>query len=65
MGIGDFINKGKEALGNEEQSDKLLDGAADGVNKVTGDKFADQVQQGRDFADGHVGDEGKTEDNKQ
>ncbi|MGO1393684.1 antitoxin [Agrococcus casei] len=56
MGIGDFINKGKDALGNEEQSDKLLDGASDGINKVTGGKFEDQVSQGRDFADGHVGD---------
>ena len=49
MGIGDFINKGKDALGNEEQSDKLLDGASDGINKVTGGKFEDQVSQGRDF----------------
>ena len=63
MGIGDFINKGKEALGNEEQSDKLLDGASDGANKVTGGKFEDQVQQGRDFVDGHVGDGGESNEN--
>ena len=65
MGIGDFINKAKEALGNEEQSDKLLDGASDGVNKITGGKYEDQVRQGRDFADGHVGDGGESNNSDQ
>lgn len=59
MGIDDLINKGKEFLNDEQQSDKLLDGASSAANKVTGDKFKDQIKQGRDFLDGQLGDERK------
>ena len=60
MGIGDMINKGKEALssitGDEQKSDDLLDKGQNAVNE----KFAgheDQVQQGRDALDGRLGSE--------
>lgn len=59
MGIDDLVNKGKEMLNDEQQTDKLLDGASNAANKVTGDKFKDQIKQGRDVLDGHVGDERK------
>lgn len=57
----DFLadDKVKEALKSEQAediSDKLLDGAEDVVNKVTGDKFAQQVGDARDNADKAVGD---------
>ena len=56
----DFLNDGKvqEALKSEQAegiSDSLLDGVADAVNKVTGDKFKDQVDGARDAADKSVG----------
>lgn len=59
MGVEDMVNKGKDLLGDEEKTDKILDSTRDGANKVTGDKFKDKVQQGRDFIDGHIGDEKK------
>ncbi len=52
-GSGDFVESAKDALKSEqaeEISDKVLDGAEDLANKVTGDKFADQV-------DGKIGNE--------
>ncbi|MHA6669267.1 antitoxin [Homoserinimonas sp. A447] len=48
----------KDALNSEQAedvSDKLLDGAKDAVNKVTGDKFEQQVDDARDNADKRVG----------
>ena len=61
---GDFAkdnaDKIQEALKSEQAegiSDKLLDGAADLANKLTGGKFADQVESARDAADGAVGNE--------
>ncbi|MCA0380459.1 MAG: antitoxin [Actinobacteria bacterium] len=61
---GDFAkenaNKVSEVLKSEQAegiSDKLLDGAADLANKLTGGKFADQVESARDAADGAVGNE--------
>ncbi|MEC5152216.1 antitoxin [Cryobacterium sp. GrIS_2_6] len=39
----------------EDISDKLLDGTADAVNKVTGNKFEDQIEQARTVADTHLG----------
>jgi len=61
---GDFAkenaDKVSEALKSEQAegiSDKLLDGAADLANKLTGGKFADQVESARDAADGAVGNE--------
>lgn len=71
MGIEDLVNKAKDALGEnadkiqgllkseqaEEISDKVLDGAADAANKVTGGKFADKVEGARNAADGAIGNE--------
>lgn len=58
MGLGDMIDKGKEALqnltGDEEKSDQLLDKGQD----FAGDKFAgheDKIQQGRDALDDRIG----------
>jgi len=39
----------------EEFSDKGLDAAADKANDLTGGKYADQIQQGRDTADEKIG----------
>lgn len=58
MGFDDLVNKGKEALNSEQGeqiSDQVLDGAEGLANKVTGDKFEDQVSQGRDAVDGFLG----------
>ena len=61
---GDFAkdnaDKIQEALKSEQAegiSDKVLDGAADLANKLTGGKFADQVESARDAADGAIGNE--------
>jgi len=58
----EFLNddKVKDALKSEQAediSDKLLDGAEDAVNKITGGKFEGQVGDARDNADKHVGDQ--------
>jgi hypothetical protein len=57
----DFLadDKVKDALKSEKAediSDKLLDGAQDAVNKITGDKFSKQVGDARVNADKRVGD---------
>ncbi|TDE99087.1 antitoxin [Occultella glacieicola] len=57
MGFDELKKKAGELLGNEERTDSALDRAADFANDKTGGKYADKVQQGRDFADGKVGDE--------
>ena len=61
MGFDAFKDKVAEkvndVLGNEEQTDATLDRAEAFVNEKTGDKYADKVEQGRDFIDGKVGDE--------
>lgn len=61
---GDFIkqnaDKVKEATSSpqaEDLSDKILGGAADLANKVTGGKFADQVEGVRKNIDGQIGTE--------
>ncbi len=53
-------DKVKEALKSEKAediSDKILDGVADTVNKVTGGKFEGQVEGARSTADKAVGNE--------
>lgn len=60
MGLGDMINKGKDALskmtGDEQKSDDLLDKAQNFANdKVKGHE--DKVQKARDAIDDKVGDE--------
>ena len=61
---GDFIkgnaDKVSEALHSEQAegiSDKVLDGAADLANKVTGGKFEQQVDDVRSNVDKQVGNE--------
>lgn len=67
MGIEDLTGKAQEFLKEprvtealkseqaEDISDNILDGAANAVQKATGDKFTDQVQGARDAADKAVG----------
>jgi len=67
MGLDDITKKAQEFLGDskvtealhseqaEDISDTLLDGTADTVNKLTGNKFDDQVDQARTAADTHLG----------
>ena len=69
MGLDDITKKAQDFLGDskvtealnsaqaEDISDKVLDGTADVVNKVTGNKFEDQVEQARTAADTHIGTE--------
>ena len=71
MGLDDLVNKGKDlfeqnkdkvegALQSEQAegiSDKVLDGAADLANKLTGGKFEEQVDGVRKNIDGAVGNE--------
>ena len=57
MGFDAFKDKVKDVLGNEEQTDAALDKAEQLVNEKTDGKYAGQVEQGRDFVDGKVGDE--------
>ena len=67
MGLDDITKKAQDFLGDnkvtealhseqaEDISDKLLNGTAEAVNKVTGNKFEDQVEQARAAADTHLG----------
>lgn len=61
---GDFISqnadKVQDALKSdhaEEISDKVLDGAADLANKVTGGKHSDKISEVRDQIDKQLGSE--------
>jgi len=54
-GLGDMVNKGKEAMKDEKTSDKVLDGADNAADKVTGDKFDKQTDSVRDQADKRFG----------
>ncbi|TPW74631.1 antitoxin [Schumannella soli] len=68
-GLDDITKKAQEFLGSddvknvlkseqaEDISDKVLDGVADAVNKVTGGKFEEQVDGARDAADKAIGTE--------
>ena len=51
----DKINDALKSEKAEGISDKVLDGAADLANKVTGGKFKDQIDGARDEADKHIG----------
>ena len=66
MNLNDITRKAQEFLKTEKGesvSDKVLDGAANAANKVTGNKHADKVQNARDTADKHLGrDDGKADD---
>lgn len=59
-GFDDLTNKAKDALNSdkgEELSDQGLDKGADAANNLSGGKFEDQINQGRDGADGAIGNE--------
>lgn len=45
----------KDAVSSEDKTDKVLDNIADAANKVTGGKFADQIDSARDAADDKLG----------
>ncbi|WP_308467510.1 Rv0909 family putative TA system antitoxin [Rathayibacter soli] len=62
--VGGFVEENKDKIGEalkseqaEGISDKILDGAEEAANKVTGDKFKDQIGGARDAADKAVGNE--------
>lgn len=61
---GDLAGKHKDKIGEalssdqaEQVSDKLLDGAANLANKVTGGKHSDKIDGVRDDLDGKIGNE--------
>ncbi len=60
----DFIEENKDKVEEvlkseqaEDISDKILGGVADAANKVTGGKFADQIDDVRENIDKSVGNE--------
>lgn len=58
--VKDNADKIQDALKSEQAegiSDKILGGAADLANKVTGGKFADQVEDVRSNLDKQIGNE--------
>lgn len=58
MGLDDLTNKAKDAMSSdkgEKVSDQGLDKATDFANDKTGGKFDDQINKGRDAADGKLG----------
>lgn len=58
MGLDDLTNKATDAMNSdkgEEITDQGLDKASDAANNVTGGKFEDQINKGRDGADGKLG----------
>lgn len=58
MGFDDLVNKGKDALNNEQgeqHSDQAIQGAGDGFDKVTGGKFAEHTDRAQEGADGFLG----------
>lgn len=60
MGLGDFADKANDMIHSEQAegvSDDALDKASDFANDKTGGKFEDQIEQGRDVADGQIGNE--------
>lgn len=63
MGMFDEIkNKAADALKQhgdkvEGATDSALDKAAGAIDDKTGGKFSGQVEQGRDFIDGKIGEE--------
>lgn len=68
MGLDDLARKAQDMLGNSKAqdalkseqaegiSDKLLDGAANAADKISGGKFDAQIDGARDAADKHIGD---------
>lgn len=60
MGLGDLGNKAKDAMNSdkgEQAVDKGLDQASQKASDASGGKFDDQINKGRDAADGKLGNE--------
>ena len=58
MGFEDLVNQGKAALNSEQgeqMSDQAIQGAGDGFDKLTGDRFAEHTDGVQEHADGFVG----------
>lgn len=58
MGIGDLVNKAKEALSSEQgeqTSDRAIQGAGDGFDKLSGGRFADRTDSVQEYADRFLG----------
>ena len=58
MSFDDLVNKAKDALNSEQGeqiSDQVITGASDAADKVTGGKFADQVDGAQQAADDFLG----------
>ena len=57
MGIGDFVDKAKDLVSeNEEQVEDAIDKASDFADEKTGGKYSDQIETGaekaKDFVEG-------------
>ncbi len=62
MGLGDFIDKAKDVVAdNEEAVEGGIDQVADVVDDKTGGKYSDQVDQGAEAAKDFVDDLGDNE----
>lgn len=59
MGMFDKIKEAAAEHGDkiEGVTDNALDKASEMIDEKTGGKFSDQIQQGRDIADSHIGEE--------
>lgn len=58
MAFDSIKNKVTDLLGDEEQTDAVLDKAAEFVNEKTGGQHEDKIAQAREFADGKLGVQG-------
>lgn len=59
MGIGDMVNKGKDALSNVTGDEQKTDAAIDKGQDFANDRFSghdDKLQKGRDALDDRLGD---------
>ena len=52
-----LMDKAKDAMGNEQTSDKVLDKGEQVADSKTGGNHDAQIDKGRDLADGKIGNE--------
>lgn len=58
MGFEDLVNQGKAALNSEQgeqMSDQAIQGAGDGIDALTGGRFAGHIDGAQQHADGFIG----------
>lgn len=58
MGIEDLVNKAKAALDGEQgeqTSDRIIQGAGDGFDRLTGGRFAEHTDTVQEHADRFIG----------